>query len=435
MSLQVFNRKPRILIVDDERTICESLEQVLRDENCETKTVTSGTAALAEIPGFKPDLMFLDIWMPGLDGLDTLDRVRESNAKIQVIMISGHATIQNALDATKRGAFDFIEKPLNIDGILQSASRALKLLESGDDSVIEHSQASSHFSHFGMLSKNLPGKNLGQRSLKKSTVLYGLGLHSGQKSGLSLEPLPKDSGIHFGKIGTTRTVPAFVDFVDSTAFATSIRHDDISVATIEHLLAALHAYRISNLLIKCNDEVPILDGSAIDFCKVIEEIGIQEQGGDWYELAPTKSISFVASAGCAETITIEPAEKFSVNYELNYPDPVGHQSVEFVFDSVAAFKEKIAPARTFGFVKDIERLQRAGLAAGGRFNNFILIGSDNIINTELRFPDELARHKILDIIGDIFLTGRPIRGRVRAKMTGHSDNISLLKNIWNLASS
>ena len=94
----------------------------------------------------------------------------------------------------------------------------------------------------------------------------------------------------------------------------------------------------------------------------------------------------------------------------------------------------IAPCRTFGFVKDIERLQKAGLAAGGRLDNFILIGSDKVVNTELRFDDELARHKILDAIGDLFLIGRPLIGKVHAKMTGHSDNIELLKKVAKLLS-
>ena len=116
-------------------------------------------------------------------------------------------------------------------------------------------------------------------------------------------------------------------------------------------------------------------------------------------------------------------------YELNYPQPVGSQRVEFKMNGVDTFKEEIAPARTFGFLKDIERLQKAGLAAGGRLDNFILIGNDEIINTELRFPDELARHKILDILGDLSLIGRPLSGTITARMTGHSDNIGLLRLI------
>jgi len=121
-----------------------------------------------------------------------------------------------------------------------------------------------------------------------------------------------------------------------------------------------------------------------------------------------------------------------VAYELNYPPPIGRQFFEITLDSVEQFKQEIAPARTFGFLKDVERLQRAGLAAGGRLDNFILIGADNIVNTELRFPEELARHKILDIVGDLYLFGRPLRGRVRARMSGHSDNVRILERLREL---
>src|SRR5690606_18217706 len=127
--------------------------------------------------------------------------------------------------------------------------------------------------HPGMFSSAFAGKNRGQRTLKESTILYGQCLHSGQKSGLVLEPLPQNSGIHFGKIGDSKTVPAFVDFVQSTGFATTVRSGDVSAATIEHLMSALHAYGITNLLIKCNGEIPIFDGSARDFCSIIEKIG------------------------------------------------------------------------------------------------------------------------------------------------------------------
>ncbi len=131
-----------------------------------------------------------------------------------------------------------------------------------------------------------------------------------------------------------------------------------------------------------------------------------------------------------ETITLSPCDRFEVCYKLSYPAPVGDQEYTFIYDGPESFDQEIAPARTFGFMKDIERLQKAGLAAGGRLDNFILIGKDNVVNTELRFPEELARHKILDILGDLFLIGRPLRCRVAAQMTGHSDNIAVLKELF-----
>jgi UDP-3-O-acyl-N-acetylglucosamine deacetylase len=114
---------------------------------------------------------------------------------------------------------------------------------------------------------------------------------------------------------------------------------------------------------------------------------------------------------------------------LDYPSPIGQQGFDFVLESEEIFKNQIAPARTFGFLKDIEMLERMGLGEGGRLHNFILVDDEKIVNTELRFPDEFARHKILDLIGDFYLLNRPVRGKVTARLTGHTDNIALLKKI------
>lgn len=438
-----------VLVVDDEETICSSLTSVLRDESFDTITANNGLDAILKVKSFKPDLVFLDIWMPNSDGIETLEQIKAISPETPVVMISGHATISNALEATKRGAFDFIEKPLGIESILLSAERALERRSKSSETaeVVEFPTAratrsegkvSTVLSHPGMTTTHFAGRNLGQRTLKQSVVLYGQCLHSGQKSGLVLEPLPQDSGIHFAKMGDSRAVPAFIDFVESTDLATTLRSGGTTAATIEHLMAALSAYRISNLLVKCNGEVPIFDGSAREICEAIEAVGIEEQAGDWYELAVDQLLQYGGGIGkrgsgardyAEESITIEPGEGLSVVYELSYPQPVGSQRVEFRLDGVESFKSQIAPARTFGFLKDIERLQKAGLAAGGRLDNFILIGTDEIINTELRFPDELARHKILDILGDLSLFGRPLAGKITARMTGHSDNIGLLRAI------
>jgi len=414
-----------VLVVDDEASIREVVCKVLEDEGYNTLTAEDGEEALTCVNQFKPSVVFLDIWMPGWDGIETLERLKQVSPGTQVIMISGHATIANALEATKRGAFDFIEKPLDIDKLLECVGRALREGKETETGLGSGAETISPRTHPGLLSTGMQGRNIGQRTIRSSTILYGQGLHSGQKSGLVLEPLPANSGIHFAKIGGSKAVPAFVDYVESTAFATTVREGEVSAATIEHLLAALHAFRINNLLIKCNLEVPIFDGSSKEFCEQIARIGIEEQEGDSFEIAPSETLTFATESG--ESISIEPADELSVCYQLDYPEPVGRQVVEVELATPEDFVEKVAPARTFGFMKDIERLQRAGLAAGGRLDNFILIGPEGIVNTELRFPDELARHKILDVLGDLYLLGRPIRGRIVARMTGHSDNIGLLR--------
>ncbi len=130
-----------------------------------------------------------------------------------------------------------------------------------------------------------------------------------------------------------------------------------------------------------------------------------------------------------QRLTIEPYDGFCVSYLLRYPPPIGEQRYEFELSSFEAYKKEIAPARTFGFVRDLEMMSELGLGSGGRLDNFILVGEDNVVNTELRFPDEFVRHKILDIIGDLYLLGFPIRGKVTARLTGHRHNIALLQEI------
>ena len=170
-----------------------------------------------------------------------------------------------------------------------------------------------------------------------------------------------------------------------------------------------------------------MDGSSRDFCSLFDEIGTEIQPGDWFEIKITETIRV---GDDEKWIQIEPADNFSIDYTLIYPDPVGTQRMTFTLGDVESYKREIAPARTFGFVKDIGYLQKQGLALGGRFDNFVLFGGeDQPINDSLRFPDEPVRHKILDAIGDLYLLGRRIRGKVTAKMTGHTDNCRLLKEI------
>jgi UDP-3-O-acyl N-acetylglucosamine deacetylase len=270
-----------------------------------------------------------------------------------------------------------------------------------------------------------------QRTLRRSVVLCGQGLHSGLKTGLILTPMPPDSGIHFGNISTGETVPALLDYVEKTEYATTLKRNKATARTIEHILAALHAYRVTNLLIKIADEVPIMDGSASDFCQIIEDGGIEEQDEGLVELVVKEPVEHIAEDDVY--IRIEPAEELTIEYTLEYPPPVGRQYFKYTYQGPEHFRQNIAPARTFGFLKDIEKLEKMGLASGGRLDNVILIDDEKVINTELRFPDEFVRHKILDIIGDLYLLGRPVRGRIIAVKTGHNENIALLQRLRHLA--
>ncbi len=431
---------PQILVVDDERSIQKVLEGVLTDAGYTCSFADNGIEALKllESEDVKPALVILDIWMPGLDGLETLTRIHDLYPDLPVVMISGHATIATAVQATRMGASDFIEKPLDIDAVLSSVQRALCTVDPDcevakeEDTEVRETlrKVSVRFSKDRdpkvLENQTLTGKNYRQRTLAHSAIVYGTGLHSGTKSGLMLEPLPAGSGIHFVGVSETTAVPSHVNFVESTGFATTLKLGNNQVSTIEHLLSALHAYKISNLLIKCNDEVPVLDGSALEFCKLIEETGIEEQDADWFSIKVEETIRV---GNDKEYIQIGPAEGFTVDYTLDYPAPLGKQHFVFTLDDPESYKKEIAPARTFGFVKDIGHLQKLGLAQGGRFDNFVLYGDEGAINDELRFPNEAVRHKILDAIGDLFLLGRPLEGKITASMTGHSDNIDLIKQI------
>ncbi len=172
-----------------------------------------------------------------------------------------------------------------------------------------------------------------------------------------------------------------------------------------------------------------MDGSALDFCQLLEEAGIEEQEVALDEIIIDKEYSIGDSSQNGKYILIEPCRTFTIKYLLNYPAPVGEQVYTFTLKDGQSFKSRIAPARTFGFVRDVEALEKRGLASGGRLHNCILIDDEKIVNTELRFPNEFVRHKILDLIGDFYLLGKPIKGLVTASMTGHSDNSALLKKV------
>ncbi len=659
--------KERILVVDDETNIANSLKEILSDEGYDVSVTEDGLNALDMIQSDPPDLLLLDVWLPGMDGIEVLRTVKTYHPEIEVLVMSGHGTIDTAVKATKLGAFDFIEKPFSMDSLTQSVKSALGLKKKratkitnatpfGFSSLIEtqkaikfHSQSdtpllflgesgtgkeyiaqaihqksaksnlpfiklncSSRTAHeinsflfpskktsleylnktldttptisqsvyldnvdalskttqqklFDLLFSNeskkqklLPSRlyisssqnlsklskqnqfnpdllkifrnttirvpslrenstiipalirnhleevskkeglptpevdsdalealcqyhwpenirelhsvldrilatapsrnrislnqmppgvnqlpaqqetikpnklnNALQRTLKRSVVLYGSGLHKGLKTGVILQPLPPKSGIIFSNISNGQTIPARLENIKSTNYSTTLHKGKASVATIEHIMAVLHMYRITNLLIKVGDEVPVMDGSSKDFCELIENGGIEEQDEPSQELIVDKKYTFGPQEPGTPHISIEPSDTFKVSYHMEYPTPIGIMDHTFEYVSEENFKKEIAPARTFGFMEDIAQLTKMGFASGGNLDNFILLGDGKIINTELRFKNEFPRHKILDILGDFYLLGKTIRGHIRANKSGHTQNIGLLKTLTN----
>jgi UDP-3-O-acyl N-acetylglucosamine deacetylase len=192
-------------------------------------------------------------------------------------------------------------------------------------------------------------------------------------------------------------------------------------------MATLHAYGITNLLVKVDSEVPILDGSAAELCALVESAGVEDQDGSVPVFEVREEVRI--DVGDGAFIRVSPHAGLRVTYELSYPEPIGEQAYTFDLSGPECFRRDIAPARTFGFVEEIRALETAGLGQGGQLGNFILIGESGIVNTRLRFEEELARHKILDVLGDLWLLGRPLHGAVHARKTGHRHNVALVREL------
>jgi UDP-3-O-[3-hydroxymyristoyl] N-acetylglucosamine deacetylase len=422
-----------ILIVDDETGILTALAQIFADEGYRTLTTTSGEEALDLYRLRRPDVVFLDIWLPDRDGLETLQALREVDPEATVIMMSGHGTATTAVRAIKLGAYDYLEKPLSYDQAVgaftaalaekqgrQSAARAASLEPGRERS--DPQRAVVPPPPLLMLQESAQP----QRTIRSSSVIYGLGLHSGRRTGMVMQPLAPNSGIHFLTLPEGNLIPAHVSAVAETDYATTLTSHGESIRTVEHLLSALHAAGVTNLLVKVHGEIPVLDGSALEFCARIEEIGLEDQDAPRQEVVVDRR--FEVGSG-DKLLVIEPSDTLEVSYLLRYPPPIGEQYCDFKLASFDAYRREIAPARTFGFMRDIKMMNELGLGSGGRLDNFILVGEDDVINTQLRFPDEFVRHKILDIVGDLYLLGYPVRGRVTARLTGHRDNIALQRAI------
>ena len=425
-----------VLVVDDQPAILATVSAILSDEGYRTVVTESGREALRLYDEHRPDVVFLDIWLADMDGLETLQALRDRDPGAAVIMISGHGTASTAVQALKMGACDFIEKPLSYEQVVAAVSGALSRRQAaassgrfptlGEDRSALPDAVPPDLAPPPLLPQVVTGSEP-QRTLAGSTVLYGLGLHSGTRTGMALQPLPVDSGIHIVTLPKRTHVPVHVDSVGDTDYATTLSVGGQSIRTVEHLLSALHARGVTNLLIKVHGEIPVLDGSALEFCTVLEQVGVVDQEAPRRELRVDRRYE-VGGQG-EKLLAIEPYDGFAISYLLRYPPPIGEQHYEFELSSWEAYQAEIAPARTFGFMKDLKMMSELGLGTGGRLDNCILVGEDGVVNTQLRYPDEFVRHKILDIVGDLYLLGYPMRGKVTARLTGHRDNIALLRAI------
>ncbi len=267
-----------------------------------------------------------------------------------------------------------------------------------------------------------------QRTIRRPVACSGIGLHSGQKVTLRLRPAPANHGIVFKRLDLEGLeIPADVSHVAGLHYATGLARETTSVETVEHLLAALVSLGIDNVVVELNQaEVPIMDGSAASFVYLVHEAGIKPQSASRKFLKVVRPISL--SRG-DKRIALYPSDHFKVTYSISFDHPLLRHQSRTMRLSEEVFVDEIAPARTFGFLKEVEVLRQRGLALGGSLDNAIVLGETGVLNSSLRFEDEFVRHKILDAIGDLALVGYPIIGHLVAHRGGHALHASFAQKI------
>jgi UDP-3-O-[3-hydroxymyristoyl] N-acetylglucosamine deacetylase len=356
-------------------------------------------------------------------------------------MMSGHAGIEAAVNAIKTGAYDFLEKPLHLEVLLDKVSSALKHRPSGTGANL----ASDMRLEIVSADLSLPPGMVEvvespepQRTLRRNMVLNGTGLLSGRNTGVILSPLGINEGIVFQTLDG-QTIPGHItsleDFSQAgssktfSANSTTLDNGKRRVRTVEHLMAVLSMYGITNVLIKVDEEIPNIDGSAKDFCERIEEAGIENQPAFTKVAVVRKKIGVGKEEPKEKHLFAEPFDGFEISMRVDYPAPIGEQVRTFRPQN-GSFAKEIAPARSFNTFENIEMAQKLGKVGSGYLNSHIIMYDGKVINTELRYPDEFVRHKILDLIGDLYLLGLPLRGRVTANMTSHGYNQALVQRLY-----
>ena len=263
-----------------------------------------------------------------------------------------------------------------------------------------------------------------QRTIEKPVVVQGIGLHSGKESHITLRPPPPDPRVVFHHKKHATDIPARPEFVVDSHHATTLGVNGSRIQTVEHLLAAAAGLGIDNLRIDVDgEEVPALDGSAKEFVALFERAGTVSQPSPRQALIITEPIRV---GNERRWIQILPGTAFQISYTLDVDHPlVGTQAVSFPVTE-RAFVSQVAGARTYGFLRDVPSLWKQGLAQGGTLDNAVVVGKRKVLNGNLRFQDEFVRHKVLDLIGDLSLLGRPLVGHVIARNAGHALNYQLV---------
>ena len=272
-----------------------------------------------------------------------------------------------------------------------------------------------------------------QRTLRAARAITGIGLHSGAPVTLTLLPAPADHGIVFHRTdvdGSKAEIVARWDRVSDTRLCSAIANDHgVSVGTIEHLMAALAGCGIDNARVELDGpEVPVMDGSAEPFVALIRAAGVVDQEIARRVIRVLKPITVETDQGRAE---LHPSSVFSLDFEIEFSsDAIRRQHLQLGVVN-GAFCKELANARTFGFLHEVEYMQKNGLARGGSLDNAIVIDGDRVMNADgLRRDDEFVRHKALDAVGDLYLAGNQIIGAYQGRRAGHAINNALLRALF-----
>jgi UDP-3-O-[3-hydroxymyristoyl] N-acetylglucosamine deacetylase len=259
----------------------------------------------------------------------------------------------------------------------------------------------------------------------------GIGLHSGEPVDLTLQPAAAGTGLLFIRTDGPQPVrfPARAEWVTDTTLATTLGNEDARLSTVEHLIAALRGMAIDNCTVSVSGpELPIMDGSAASFVYLIRQAGVRAQPRMRRRIVIRRPIEVRDGQ---RSVRVVPSRDFKLSVEIDYAHPsIGRQSIESLVINPETFAREIAPARTFGFLRDTQRLRAIGLARGGSLANAIVLDESRVLNPEgLRFRDEFARHKVLDLLGDLALLGVPLQGHVTAVRGGHQLHQALVAEI------
>ena len=263
---------------------------------------------------------------------------------------------------------------------------------------------------------------MNQRTIKNAVSLEGIGLHSGRQVRITVSPAPPNSGITFRVRGHDVVIPAAPETVVDGHYATTIGRHGVRVQSIEHLMAAAAGLGLDNLEVEVDGiEIPAMDGSARPFVTLLASAGRVSQAAARRPIVVPHPIRVGDDRRWLE---IKPSRIFEISYVLENDHPaIGHQALGCTL-SERSFVDEFAPARTYGFLKDVGLMRKNGLARGGSLDNAIVLGKRGPLNG-LRFRDEFVRHKILDLIGDLALLGRPVVGHISARNGGHALNVEL----------